>query len=170
MKNIELKIKVDSHDYFISTLSDIGVKQMGILHQVDSYFSVDKGRLKLREINGKDFELIYYERPDESKSKVSAYEIIKLTSGVAQQIKRILGDAMGIKAVVEKERGLWIYKNTRIHLDTVKRLGSYVELETVVSGISDEDAQNEHLQVAEMLNASKFEACDNSYSDILLLL
>ncbi len=167
MKNIEIKIKVDSHDSFISALSGIGAKQKGMLRQVDSYFFVKDGRLKLREINKKDLELIYYERPNDKKSKVSTYEIIKLSAGDAQKIKTILRRTLGIKAAVEKKRDLWIYKNTRIHLDTVKRLGKYVELETVADGISDKDAVSEHAQVSEMLNISKFEICGNSYSDML---
>ena len=43
-----------------------------------------------------------------------------------------------VEAVVEKKRLLYMYDNTRIHLDEVKGLGKFLELETLVlSGLKD---------------------------------
>ena len=141
---------------------------MGELHQIDTYFLSKKGRFKLREIDGEDYELIYYERPDESEPKISTYEIIQLDYDSAKRMKKVLDASMGIKVIVEKKRELWIYKNTRIHLDVVDGLGEYVELETVVKDAEMKDAEKEHDEVVELLELSQYEKCEMSYSDMLL--
>jgi adenylate cyclase class 2 len=38
-------------------------------------------------------------------------------------------DTLGVLGVVRKRRELFFYKNVRIHLDTVKELGTFVEFE-----------------------------------------
>lgn len=71
--------------------------------------------------------MIYYERPDESELKISTYEIVELDVASAQKITSLLTKSLGIKIVVEKERNLWMYENTRIHLDIVQGLGCFSE-------------------------------------------
>ncbi|MCB9812146.1 class IV adenylate cyclase [Candidatus Nomurabacteria bacterium] len=168
MKNIELKAKVNALNKLRERLVFLGVAEKSVLHQIDTYFQIKKGRLKLREINSKEFELIYYERPDVSESKVSTYEIISFDEVQAKKIKSVLGATNGLLVTVEKERELWIYKNTRIHLDDVTDLGEYVELETVVGDISMPEAQAEHYEVMGLLELDQCEKCDVSYSDLLL--
>ena len=40
--------------------------------------------------------------------------------------------AFGQKIVVEKKRRLFLYKNSRIHLDIVRGLGTFIEFEVLV--------------------------------------
>lgn len=174
MKNIELKIKVDTlenvraHGALREKLASNNAQEETILHQIDTYFKTEKGRLKLREINSSEYELIYYERPDESESKVSMYEIISFDKAGAEKIKAVFSATNGIKVVVEKKRELWLYNNTRVHLDRVEGLGEYIELETVVQDISMDEAQKEHQEVVRMLSLDDYKKCELSYSDILL--
>jgi len=168
MKNIELKVKVDTLKSVRKKLNDISAQDRGLLHQVDTYLDSNKGRLKLREVNGEKFELIYYERADENGPKVSIYEIASFDAEGFEKVKKILSLAIGIKAVVKKERELWVYKNTRIHLDNVNELGEYVELETVVKDISMEQAKEEHINLINLLELYQYEKCKVSYSDLLI--
>lgn len=168
MKNVELKVRVNSLRILREKLVSLGLDKKSTLHQIDTYFQTKKGRFKLREIDSKEFELIYYERPDMSESKVSTYEIISFDEVQAKKIKSILGSVQGMLIAVDKERELWIYKNTRIHLDDVTYLGEYVELETVVKDISMAEAQAEHYEVIGLLDLDQCEKCDVSYSDLLL--
>src|SRR5260370_33014312 len=72
--------------------------------------------------------------------------------------------------VVEKERSLYVYKNTRIHLDTVKTLGTFVELETVIQEpASVEDVKAEHQYVIAFLGLGPLQPIASSYSDLLIL-
>lgn len=168
MKNIELKVRINSLNRMRERLVSSGVDNKGALHQIDTYFNSKKGRLKLREVNSQEFELIYYERPDTSESKVSTYQIFSFDEIQAKKIKFVLDSANGVLITVEKKRELWMYKNTRIHLDSVINLGEYAELETVVNDMSMQEAQIEHDEVVNLLGLDQYEKCDVSYSDLLL--
>jgi adenylate cyclase class 2 len=62
-----------------------------------------------------------------------------------------LADALGVRAVVEKARRLLLWRNVRIHLDTVAHLGNFVELEAVSDtpgGLVAEEAKITELRAA----------------------
>ena len=59
VKNIEIKVKVPNHKLVFKLLKNNKAKKIGILNQVDTYFNCPNGRLKLREINSKNYELIF---------------------------------------------------------------------------------------------------------------
>lgn len=168
MKNIELKISIDNIKNIAATLKKIEAVNNGILNQIDTYFNVKKGRLKIREINNKNFELIYYQRPDIHESKISDYQVIELVKKDCENIKNILKNTNGVKVIVEKERKLWIYKNTRIHLDKVDKLGNFLELETVINKINIKTAEQEHVRLIKLLNITNYKKIKESYSDLLL--
>lgn len=167
MKNIELKVSINNFKQIIFYLKKNGAKHKQKLHQIDTYYKCDKGRLKLREINNKNFQLIFYKRPDNYASKLSNYFILKLSRDQFKIIKVILMSAYDSLNVVKKERDLWIYKHTRIHLDSVSSLGKFLELETVVNEISLKQARKEHDNVISLLDISRFKRYDKSYSDLL---
>jgi len=167
MKNIELKIKIDGFKKVASIFKKIGAKFKGKLYQVDIYYNCPKGRLKIREINKRNFELIFYQRPDKSASKVSNYQILNIKAAQLENFKSIFNFALGEKTVVKKERELWLYKNTRVHLDKVSGLGSFLELETVAKKIDTAQAKKECQEVVKLLNLTKYRKLDKSYSDML---
>lgn len=168
MKNIELKVKVNDLEKLREKLVALHIEKVDTLHQIDTYFHSKKGRFKLREINSKEFELIYYERPNKSGSKISMYEVISFNETNAKKTKTTLESTNGVLITVEKKRELWLHKHTRIHLDNVINLGEYIELETVVKNISMSEAQAEHNEVITLLKLDQYEKCDVSYSDLLL--
>lgn len=169
MKNIELKIILPDFRNVLVVLKKIRAKAKGNLLQLDTYYNCKNGRLKLREVNGKNFELIFYRRPDKKNSKLSDYQIIKFKKKQAQNIKFVLSHSLGEKVLVKKKRNLWIYKNTRIHLDIVEKLGHFLELETVVRGNNLKNARNEHLEIIKLLKIGRLKKISMSYSDLLLV-
>jgi len=126
--NIEIKIKIPSFGKYENILKSIGMKPKGLLNQKDVYYETKKGLLKLRTENGRD-SLIKYLRDEKSKDRVSNYDVLKISNNSAEEF---FNDIFKIKAVVEKERILYLYKNTRIHFDKIKKLGNFIELESVV--------------------------------------
>ena len=70
---------------------------------------------------------------------------------------------------VEKVRILYAYGSTRIHLDTVQGLGTFVELEMVIGeATSLKDAGAEHQAVITALGLDVLPPVATSYSDLLI--
>ena len=140
-----------------------------MLRQRDTYFAVPAGRLKLREdVGTAEAELIYYERPTVSGLRESRYRRVPLTAPA--ELRELLGAALGISGVVEKERRLYRFRNVRIHLDDVDRLGTFVELEAVLSSASGHGtpAEQEALAaVTEALRLHERPTTAGSYLDLL---
>lgn len=169
MKNLEIKIRVSNTEEIKNKAIEMEAKDFGILHQIDTYFLVGKKRLKLREEKDRSC-LVFYIRPDTADSKFSKYYIINIASSLLKFTKILLTSFFSVKVIVNKKRNLFIYKNTRIHLDKVENLGCYVELETVFKEVGDEDElKKEHYFIIEALGLNKFESVKESYSDLMLL-
>ncbi len=86
-----------------------------------------------------------------------------------ETLRRSLDEALGTLVVVDKERRLLLWQGVRIHLDTVRGLGSFLELEGVAP--EDSDLSGEHDRVAQLsealgLDGSRILA--DSYSDRVL--
>jgi adenylate cyclase class 2 len=126
--NLELKIRVTSHTKLKILLSKIKAERKGILNQEDIYYRVKDGLLKLRTENGNE-TLIYYRREEKKSNRWSDYYLLKLKNGEG---KRLFNRIFESEVIVKKKRELFYYDNTRIHLDTVKYLGKFLELETLV--------------------------------------
>lgn len=99
--------------------------------QEDTFFRVPRGRLKLRELSPGQGELIYYEREDARDPKPSHYLIAGTSEPAA--LRAILTAALGLRGVVRKRRTLYRICQTRLHLDQVEGLGSFLELEVVLA-------------------------------------
>jgi predicted adenylyl cyclase CyaB len=167
MKNIELKISIDNFRDIIKVLKKIGARYNGTMRQVDIYYFYKNGRLKLRYINNKIFELIFYQRPDKKIGKISNYQILKIKPEKLNFIKFVLDNTLGKRSIIRKERHLWIYRNTRIHLDTVHNLGKFVELETVIRRISLKEAKKQYNRILKLLKILNTKIQKESYSDLL---
>jgi adenylate cyclase class IV len=131
MKNLEIKCQVIGFDRLRRALEALGAaRQMPVLRQVDWYFSVPHGRLKLRQTNGGPGELLFYLRPSRRGRRLSVYgrSPVPDVSGM----RNLLANALGESACIRKSRELWLFRNARIHLDRVGRLGTFVEIEVEV--------------------------------------
>ena len=168
MKNIELKVKVSSFASVTRLLQKSTARKVGRLRQIDTYFKCRTGRLKLREINHKQFNLIWYSRPNTKTSRVSDYELLLIPKRQVADLKRVLKASFGELVVVKKVRLLWMYKHTRIHLDTVEKRGTFLELETIITAKTRSQARAEHQEVISLLQLRQYKTLRTSYSDMLL--
>ena len=127
-KMVELKAKVDGLEVVRRKLTILGAKCIGIFRQIDVYFNVPEGRLKLREVEDNNkAELIYYERENTAGPKRSNVFILKIQD--PEVFKNLLERLLKTSAIVEKVREIYQYQGTQIHLDMVEKLGSFVEFE-----------------------------------------
>ena len=147
-RNIELKARDPDPARSLQSSLALGAEDHGWLQQLDTYFNVPRGRLKLREQDD-TAELIHYERSDDPVERESNYRILPVEDPEA--LKEVLAAALGVLVAVEKSRRLLLWRNVRIHLDQVPGLGSFIELEAVAQ--PDSDLTGEYQNVAELRQA-----------------
>jgi predicted adenylyl cyclase CyaB len=125
---VELKARVGDHEFLRKKLSALGAEYTGTFQQSDLYFKVPEGRLKLREVeNNGTVELIYYERENIAGPKSDDAFILRVQE--PEDLKKILKKILTPLMVIEKVREIYQYQGTQIHLDTVKKLGKFIEFE-----------------------------------------
>lgn len=164
--NIEIKAQVVDLKPYRETLQVLGAAFCGTDWQVDTYFKVPQGRLKLREGNI-EHALIYYQRPNQKEPKPSEVILIQLTDST--QWKALLTAALSILIVVSKRREIYFLGNLKIHLDEIEGLGCFVEIEAIGDGKLS--AAQLYEQCAALMNRLGIEStalCADSYSDMLL--
>jgi predicted adenylyl cyclase CyaB len=128
--NIEIKAYARDFDEIRRRAEALSDTSCEVIPQEDIFFSVAKGRLKLRVLAPNRGQLIYYMRPDQEGPKLSEYHIAE--TGDPEGLKNILARACGIRGAVKKTRYLFIVGQTRVHLDDVENLGKFMELEVVM--------------------------------------
>ena len=165
--NIEFKARVNDIDLYEEKIKNLDAHFIGEDHQVDTYFNVPNGRLKLRQGNIEN-ALIHYVRSNIAGSKQS--DVLLYQHQPDDTLKDILVTALGIKVVVEKKRRIWFINNVKFHFDEVKDLGYFVEVEAI-----DKDGSIGIEQLTEQCNFYKTlfsikndDFIAESYSDMLL--
>ena len=176
--NLEFKAQCQSLESLYPKLAKLKALHRETINQIDTYFYVThvkdpsilevcKPRLKLREISetGEGW-LIYYERPNENESRYSQYQLSKVTN--PSTLKTLLTAALRVEVIVKKQREVWMFNNTRIHLDIVADLGRFIELETVFQGQTKAEAIDEHQYVKNILHLDTADPVAVSYSDLVM--
>lgn len=165
--NIEFKAKANDITALEALLQEQGPRFIGEDHQVDTYFNVAAGRLKLREGNIEN-ALIHYEREDFAGAKSS--HVLLYQHQPDKTLKEILVKTLGIKAVVDKKRKIYFINNVKFHFDTVEGLGTFVEVEAIDKdgSIGTEKLQAQCDEYAALFGIAAEDYCSVSYSDMIL--
>ena len=162
LKNIELKARCGNLTAALAAVQSLSPRDTGVQHQIDTYFHVPNGRLKLREIVGVRAELIWYERSNQAVSRKSEYRLTPITHPV--ELKASLAAALGVRGEVVKHRQVLLWHNVRIHLDQVQSLGTFVEYEAVMNPGEDEPTAHARLrQLCEVMNITPTDYLETSY-------
>jgi len=166
-KNFEIKIKL-ANPRKTKNLVRLLCKEKAASNlqqkQEDIYYRVNKGRLKLRIIDGKTGNLIHYFRSNTRGKRVSNYVISE--TNTPKELNTILSSLYGVLITVKKLREITIIDNVRIHLDKVIGLGNYLEIEIIFNSIREARIRMEKLLRILELDEEKF--INVSYSDLLL--
>lgn len=136
-------------------------------HQVDTYFNVLSGRLKLREGNIEN-ALIHYVREDSAGAKAS--HVLLYHHKPDKALKDILVKTLGVKAVVDKRRRIYFIGNVKFHFDTVDGLGTFLEVEAIDKdgSLGKERLQEQCNKYAALFGINAEDYCSISYSDMVL--
>ena len=165
--NIEFKAATNRLNELETLLKQYNPVFIGEDHQVDTYFNVDKNRLKLREGNIEN-ALIHYERENTAGSKSS--HVLLYQHQPDKTLKEILIKTLGIKAVVDKKRKIYFISNVKFHFDTVAGLGTFVEVEAIDKDgtIGRDKLQAQCDEYAALFNIEAADFCSHSYSDMIM--
>lgn len=137
------------------------------LNQHDVFFPVSSGRLKLRILAPDRGELIHYDRPDAPGPKQCDYSIAPTAEPNA--LRQVLARALGVLGEVRKTRRLLIVGQTRVHLDQVEGLGSFLELEVVLRpGQSMAEGSAVARDLMTRLGVAEEDLVSGAYLDLLL--
>jgi adenylate cyclase, class 2 len=134
MINVEIKARTSSErnelarEYLKNKSPKHCTSFVGTDHQVDTYFNVKNGRLKVRQ-GCIENALVAYSRDNQSGPKISKYYLSRFDDVHAKEICEALTVSLGVLAVVEKYREIYYVNNVKIHLDNVPDLGFFLEIE-----------------------------------------
>ncbi len=165
---VELKAKTEDLDFLRKKLSNLKAKHVDTTRQIDIYFETPKGRLKLRETEGNiRAEIVYYERGNIAGPKRSSVFIIEVEE--PSRFKNLLYKTLRTVAIVDKTREIYEYEGTKIHLDRVNRLGSFVEFERETPTDEETVMKNKEVlkELMEKLGISQESLVKFSYSDLI---
>ena len=165
--NVEIKARTDNIDGVRRILENEDADFKGTDHQIDTYFHVPEGRLKLREGNIEN-NLIFYHRSDDKQPRKSEVQLYPVEQ--SEDLKQLLAAALGIKVIVDKKRDIYFIDNVKFHLDTIKDLGDFVEIEAIDrSGERDEATLGEQCsKYMQLLEIPDSDLVSYSYSDLLI--
>jgi len=162
---LEFKARVDSLEAVRKKLRYMNARFVGAFHQIDTFFNVPKGRLKLRRVEGKaKGTLIYYEREDIRGPKRSKALIIEVSK--PDLFRSFFEQVLGENVVIDKRREIYVYEDTQIHLDAVESLGTFVEFERKSTDFGEDNRSFENL--AKKFEIKNEDRLEGSYSDIAL--
>jgi predicted adenylyl cyclase CyaB len=165
-RNIEIKARVVDPAGLDQRVKSLAPHRSDRLSQDDTFFRSASGRLKLRVLAPQQGELIYYQRPDIVGPKTSFY--VCTPTADPDGLREALTLAHGQMGRVRKQRLVYLVGRTRVHLDEVEGLGSFVELEVVLA--DDEPVEAGEVEAYRLMHALGIQECDLlevSYLDLL---
>jgi predicted adenylyl cyclase CyaB len=165
--NIEIKARSNNQNKIREIIKSKNAEFKGIDHQIDTYFNVKSGRLKLREGNIEN-HLIHYNRENKSAPKQSNVMLYK--PNPESNLKDVLTNALQILVVVDKQREIYFIDNIKFHLDDVIGLGTFVEIEAIDSdgSIGKEKLLEQCSYYSNLFQIKNEDLIAESYSDLLL--
>ena len=165
--NIEIKARIQDPDRLRELVEKLCDTPGEVLLQEDTFFHTPRGRLKLRVLAPDRGQLIYYERENASGPKPSNYNISPTSD--PDSLKTVLSAGLGVRGVVRKRRLVYVVGNTRIHLDEVEGLGSFLELEVVLSpGESPEAGKSMATELMGKLGIQESDLIEVAYIDLVV--
>ena len=188
-RNVEWKGRLPDLAAAVTRAADLGDPAHSFERQLDAYFRVPVGRLKLRRRwlaepgtaastpphawaelpfeTALPPELIGYRRPDQGGARASDYVRVLLPADSA--MAEALDLALGVEVEVEKIRLVFVHDAVRIHLDDVRECGRFLELEAIVSeNCSDDEAHAKIQRLLEHFRLSKASPLPGSYRELVL--
>ena len=165
-RNVEIKALVRDPQSLSRAVASIADGAPTLLLQDDTFFDSPRGRLKLRVFADGSAELISYLRSDVGGPRESRFAKAPVSDPAA--LAAVLDDALGTAGTVRKRRLLYRRGRTRIHLDEVEGLGSFLELEVeLADGEAVADGESVARELMTRLGIAEDDLVATAYVDLL---
>jgi predicted adenylyl cyclase CyaB len=170
VRNIEIKSRIADLKQLLDKVSHLPhVQPKGTLHQVDIFYQSKNGRLKSRRTiqNGVEkSQLIFYDRKTSNGTMVSDIKIVDVPN--FDQLNNVLTASGSVLGSIHKTRILFMLGRTRIHIDEVRDLGAFMELEVVMRlGEDQQVGRDEAKQIMNLLGIEPHQLLTDAYIDML---
>ena len=166
-RNIEIKARIESVETIglkAAALADDGPIE---LLQDDTFFTCERGRLKLRALSATEGQLIFYQRANQRGPTESFFLVAPTPS--PDTLREALSLAYGQAGRIRKHRTLYLVGRTRVHLDRVEELGHFLELEVVLSeGEPSTAGVEEAYKLMAALGIAPTQLIEGAYVDLLV--
>ena len=147
---VELKARLDSRDAAVEACRRIGAVDTGTVEQTDTYFSMGRYRLKLRESSDGAHVLVGSSRPGLAQASRTQFRLHRVANPGAT--KATLARQWGAKVVVSKTRRAFLWQErVRIHIDRVHGLGDFLGFEAPINPESDYEETAARADVARLV-------------------
>jgi predicted adenylyl cyclase CyaB len=163
--NFEFKARLNDERRVREALKRLRARFIGTDHQIDTYFRVPSGRLKVREGRIEN-ALIFYRRSNVRRARQASVEMVLLPR--RNSLRTILARALGTLAVVDKRREIFFVKSVKIHLDRVRRLGKFLEVEAISHAGDVKKIRSQARQFQRLFGITTEDMVAESYSDLIL--
>ena len=165
-RNVEIKARIESVEEMATRAAAVADHGPIEIEQDDTFFACPRGRLKLRELSPREGQLIFYQRPDQTGPKESSFIVVPTSAPDA--VREALSRAYGQTGRVRKHRTLYLVGRTRVHLDRVDGLGTFLELEVVLTdGEPSEPGVAEAHALMTALAIAPEQLIEGAYIDLL---
>jgi adenylate cyclase class 2 len=166
--NIEFKARMRDEKRVRAALETLRPRVAGTDHQIDTYFHIPAGRLKLRQGNIEN-ALIFYHRENTARVRTSRVLLCQFTdTAQTRMLKKVLAAALGVVAVVDKVREIYYVDNVKIHLDRVRGLGKFLEVEAFVKKGILRRGRKQAEDLKKLFGVLPEDILAHSYSDLIL--
>jgi predicted adenylyl cyclase CyaB len=163
--NFEFKARLRDDSHIRAALRRLRARALGTDRQVDTYFRVPLGRLKIREGRIEN-SLIFYQRSNAARARRSHVDMMLLPR--RNSLRAILSRALPVFAVVAKRREIYFVGNVKIHLDRVRGLGKFVEVEAMTRSGNMRKVRAQAAKFQKLFGIAPKDIVSLSYSDLIL--
>lgn len=163
--NVEIKARCTDLAAVRDRLTAIPHRFVGTDHQIDTYFRVPTGRLKLRQ-GTIETHLIAYHRSAQAGPAASRVRLYAPAD--AERLLQTLSHALPRLVVVDKQREIYFVDHIKVHLDRVEGLGTFVEIEAIGEADAHQALLRDCKETMQRLGVQHQSLVSASYSDLLL--
>lgn len=165
--NTEIKARLKNPEFARRAAEKLSDTPLQIIKQEDVFYHVPQGNLKLRFLSETSAQLVAYDRED-LQNGIKASNYVIFPTDKPQLLKKILSLSLPVRGVVKKIRHLYMVRNTRVHIDEVEGLGTFLEFEVVLqNGQTHEEGQAIVDDLMKKFQITKEDLIDVKYMDLL---